>query len=54
MDRIWQWLGIGSAKYSWAMYIVAGAVSLPSYIFGINTGLVIAGTIGGAVKSNSP
>jgi adenylate cyclase len=34
MDRIWQWTWDRyAAKYSWAMCIVAIAVSLPSYIF---------------------
>jgi adenylate cyclase len=35
MDRIWQWTWDRyAAKYSWAIYTVAVAVSLPSYVFG--------------------
>jgi adenylate cyclase len=34
MDRIWQWTWDRcAARYSWAVYTVAVAVSLPSYIF---------------------
>ncbi len=35
MDRIWQWTWDRySAKYSWVAFMIAVAVSLPTYIFG--------------------
>jgi hypothetical protein len=84
MDRIWQWLGFGSAKYSSAdvhrrgrsfvavlyfravshrprravhkmqrggraITVVGGRLGI-----GINTGLVIAGTIAAQADSSSP